>query len=157
MLEHLKYFFLSINSDFISYKKEFQCSILGVIFSPGYVIMFCFRFRDLLAKLPLFGFVSRIFFYAFFKIFFAIELRYGVTIDGTLILPHPQSIVIGKGSVFNGTCWIYQGVTVGTFGKHQYPKIESSVLGVNSVMLGKICVPKGSIIKAGSLNFKRTN
>lgn len=155
MFGHLKSFFQNVKLDYRNYREEYKSSFFGAILSPGYIIMFCFRSRALLAVIPVIGYLVRIIFYFLFKIFFSIELRYGATVKGTLILPHPQSIVIGKGTVFVGTCWVYQGVTVGTFGRHQYPTIESSVLGVNSILLGNISVPKGSIVKANSIHYQR--
>ena len=71
-------------------------------------------------------------------------------IHGGLILPHPQGIVIGAGSVIGPRAWIFQNVTVGGApGKSGMPRIGADArVYVGAVITGPIQIGDNVIVGA---------
>lgn len=80
-------------------------------------------------------------------------------IGGGFRLPHPVGIVIGDHVVIGNRVTVYQNVTLGSHGRRgqrrDYPIIEDGVvLYANSVVVGGVCVGRGSIVGANSVVTK---
>lgn len=88
---------------------------------------------------------------------FGIDVSSGATFRGSLYLPHPVGIVIGRGAVIGNNVTIYQNVTVGGDRSGGYPELKSSVtVFPNAVLAGGIVVEKGSVIGATVLLARST-
>jgi len=69
-------------------------------------------------------------------------------LHGGLILPHPQGIVVGAGTVLGPNSWIFQNVTLGgVHGKSGMPHVGSGArLYVGAVVVGPVVVGDNVIV-----------
>lgn len=74
-------------------------------------------------------------------------------LQGGLILPHPQGIVIGGGAVVGPRAWIYQNVTIGGApGKHGLPRVGADArIYAGAVLTGPITVGDNALIGANAV------
>lgn len=74
-------------------------------------------------------------------------------LQGGLILPHPQGIVIGGGAVVGPRAWIYQNVTIGgTPGKPGLPRVGANArIYAGAVLTGPITVGDNVMIGANAV------
>lgn len=89
----------------------------------------------------------------FVRHFYACSIASTARIYGGLILPHPQGIVIGPGSVIGPRAWIYQNVTVGGVpGREGMPRIgRDARLYTGAVVVGPIVVGDNVLIGANAV------
>lgn len=88
---------------------------------------------------------------------YGVEVQSGVSIGPGLLLPHPTSIIIARGSRIGANAKIHQCVTIGTNVKggspdrRRGPDIGDDVLIYpGSVVIGPIAVGSGAVIGANS-------
>lgn len=86
------------------------------------------------------------------------EFVVGCWIGPGLVLPHPQGIVIGGGSVVGENCTILHRVTLGErYGdgadsEHKYPRLAGRVvIGAGAAILGGVMVGNGAVIGANAV------
>jgi serine O-acetyltransferase len=92
-------------------------------------------------------------------IFWALRHAYGCSIAGTariyggLVLPHPQNIVIGAGSVVGPCAYIFQNVTIGGVpGRSGLPRIgRDARIYAGAVVVGPIVVGDNVMIGANAV------
>jgi len=90
---------------------------------------------------------------------FGLEISMKTVIDGGLVLPHPNGVVIGARSI-GRNCTIYQQVTLGSAsplnrGKQDAkPKIGSNViLGAGAKILGSVEIEDNRLVRANEVIF----
>lgn len=92
-------------------------------------------------------------------VFWIIRHGYGCSIaptarlGGGLILPHPQGIVVGDGTIVGPRSWIYQNVTIGgSPNKSGLPRVGADVRTyAGAVLVGPIVVGDGATIGANAV------
>jgi serine O-acetyltransferase len=73
-------------------------------------------------------------------------------IDGGLLLPHPNGVVIHPLAVIGPNCLIFQQVTIGMTGPGGYPKIGGHVdIGAGAKVLGAIIIGNNCRIGANTV------
>lgn len=110
-------------------------ALLKVLLNPGFLLLLFFRFYSSVYNFggPL-KFVGRLFWLFSFFIF-KCDISPKCRILGTVIFPHPLSIVIGEGVELMGTNTIYQSVTLGVY-KGNYPSVTNCTVYSGAVVCG---------------------
>ncbi len=85
--------------------------------------------------------------------FYGCAISSTARLHGGLILPHPQNIVIGPGSVVGPFSWIFQGVTMGGLpGRPGLPRIgRSARIYPGAVLVGPIVVGDNVMVGANAV------
>jgi len=85
---------------------------------------------------------------------FGCDVGVGAVFEGAVMLPHPTGVVIGRGARIGARVWIYQGVTIGSNTRGEYPVIEDDVrLYPQSIVTGRVRVGRGARVGAGARVF----
>ncbi len=106
----------------------------------GNIIMFLFY--SILLKLE----VIR---HRFWSVVTGADIPLNSKIDGGLILPHPNGVVIHPDAVIGPNCLLFQQVTIGCGGKPGIPLIKGHVdIGAGAKILGGITIGEHSVIGA---------
>jgi serine acetyltransferase len=138
----------------MSQLKWFLTSLTIILFSSGFHLIFLYR----LSRLCRFqmGWVGRLI--SALILFFERHWYYSTfspyaRIEGGVILPHPQGIIIGAGVSIGARIWIFQNVTIGGApNKVGLPQIGAdSRIYTGAVLAGPITVGHNSTIGANSV------
>jgi serine O-acetyltransferase len=82
---------------------------------------------------------------------FGCDISAGAKILGSVYLPHPVGIVIGRGVIVGDGVTIYQGVTLGSDSRAGYPKIgHGASIFPNAIVTGGVAVGEHARIGAGT-------
>jgi serine O-acetyltransferase len=85
-----------------------------VVRSSGFHVAFLYRVGHFLrTRCGAFGVVTSGLIFWFVRHAYCVSIASTAHIEGGLILPHPQGIVIGAGAVIGPRAWIFQNVTIG--------------------------------------------
>lgn len=142
----------AVSDDIAAYRKAFKCSVIGALLSPGLILMLTYRLARAALNVPIIGKLLGYLLLWVQRILFASEVNPRSKISGTAIFPHPLGIVIGEGVRLEGIVTVYQGVTVGTYGRRGYPELRhGATLGVNCVVLGDVTIEENRTVRAGSV------
>lgn len=126
--------------------------MLKVLLNPGFLLVLFFRLYSFVynfgGPLRLLGRLFWLFTFFIFKCDISPKCR----ILGTVIFPHPLSIVIGEGVELTGTNIIYQSVTLGVH-KGNYPSLTDCTVYSGAVVCGPLHL-KSQMVSALSLVLK---
>jgi serine acetyltransferase len=127
------------------------------LLSSGFHLIFLYRLSHLVHQN--FGVLGK--FFSYFIIFFE-RHWYNCTISplaciqGGIIFPHPQGIIIGAEAVIGERAWIFQNVTIGGApGKVGLPQIgKDSRIYTGAVLTGPINIGNNVVVGANTVVFQ---
>jgi serine O-acetyltransferase len=127
---------------------------LGVIArSSGFRVTLLYRLSHGLARLGLPGRAAAGLVHWFLRHAYGCTISPSARLYGGLILPHPQNLVIGPGSVLGPYSWVFQNVTFGGVpGRTGLPRVgRDARIYPGAVLVGPITVGDNVMIGANAV------
>lgn len=88
----------------------------------------------------------------FWSVITGADIPLNCRIDGGLLLPHPNGVVIHPAATVGPNCLIFQQVTIGAGGKPGFPRIGGHVdIGAGAKVLGGVTVGNHARIGANAV------
>ena len=130
-----------------------------ILTSHAFHMVIAIRLGSFLAKIPFFGFILRVMFEYFIRVFFSSDISLKAKIGSGLMILHGHDIVIGSEVIIGQRCKIMNGVTLGNkdteVGSNKHPIIgDDVVIGTGAKILGGITVGDNSRVGANSVVLK---